>query len=189
MYKSFFKRLLDLFLSGISIIILSPVLLFCVLIIPLESKGPILFKQTRLGKNGMNFMLFKFRTMYDTERKSKGEVFLNNDEVTRIGYFLRRFKIDELPQLINIFIGDMSIVGPRPALPSQRSSLNEDGEFRLLVKPGPDGFGAGKWQYLSFMGKSLEIRSVLCAEFRLFLRCKDYCQDLVYCYYWRKQVY
>lgn len=175
MYKVFFKRFIDVLLSGMGMIILSPVYLLCLLLIPLESKGPIFFNQVRLGKNGKTFLLFKFRTMYDTERKTRGEVLLNNNEVTKIGYFLRRFKIDELPQLINIFIGDMSIVGPRPALPAQINEFNEDGKYRILVKPGLTGLAQingniyltweNRWKYDRYyvqnMGFILDIKIIL----------------------------
>ena len=99
----------------------------------------VFFLQKSAGKNGRAFYLYKFRTMTDRPRKVDEEIFKDNKEVTRVGHVLRRYKIDELPQILNIIKGDMSIVGPRPCMVDQIKDLNEDGKKRLLVKPGLTG--------------------------------------------------
>jgi len=106
--------------------------------IRLESKGPVFYVQKRLGYKGKVFNLLKFRSMTDKPRENK-QVFINSDEVTITGRFIRRLKIDELPQLINIFIGDMSFIGPRPCLPDLQSKFDENGKYRIFAKPGLSG--------------------------------------------------
>lgn len=139
MYRNFFKRVIDLISSFTVLIILFPVLALAALLIALGSEGPIFFFQDRLGYKGKTIRLYKFRTMTHKERKVAKEVFKGDAEVTWIGHYLRRFKIDELPQLINVLLGDMSVVGPRPGLPNMLNEFNEDGKARLLVKPGLTG--------------------------------------------------
>ena len=139
MYKNYFKRGLDLFIALIVLILLSPLFILCFILIPLTSKGPIFFKQERLGLNSKVFLLFKFRTMYNKKRAVDREILLGDSEVTFIGNYLRRFKIDELPQLLNVILGDMSLIGPRPSMPALKESFNEDGKFRVLVRPGLTG--------------------------------------------------
>jgi lipopolysaccharide/colanic/teichoic acid biosynthesis glycosyltransferase len=105
----------------------------------LTSSGPVFFTQNRLGKNAAIFKLYKFRTMTNKERKADHEIFADDPEVTTVGKFLRRFKIDELPQLINVLTGTMSLVGPRPGMPEQLKELDENGIKRLNVSPGLTG--------------------------------------------------
>ncbi|WP_142786046.1 sugar transferase [Changchengzhania lutea] len=111
------KRIFDIFFSFLFLIILAPLLIVIAIIIIIDSKESVLFIQNRVGKNNKDFKIFKFRTM---RAKSEAEGLLtigNSDSrITKVGYFLRRYKIDEFPQLINILIGDMSFVGPRPEL-------------------------------------------------------------------------
>lgn len=145
----FLKRLQDIFFSGLAVIVLLPVLLLVALIIVVDDpKGSPFFKQLRCGKNGKQFYMYKFRSMRvgaeaDLEALLKdnemdGPVFKIKDDprITRVGKFIRRTSIDELPQLINILKGDMSIVGPRPALPREVEIYNEYEAQRLLVTPG-----------------------------------------------------
>lgn len=115
------KRLGDIFVSFLGILVLSPFLLLIALLIKLDSKGPVLFKQKRIGKNKSTFMILKFRTMYVDTPKDTPTHMLSNPEkhITPIGKFLRKTSLDEAPQIINIFLGQMSIVGPRPALWNQ----------------------------------------------------------------------
>ncbi|MCX8130848.1 MAG: sugar transferase [Clostridia bacterium] len=115
------KRLIDLFMSIVSIIMLSPVLLILVGLIKVTSRGPVVFKQKRIGKGKHEFYIYKFRTMYTNTPKDVPTHMLENPDkyITPIGKFLRRTSLDELPQLINILKGDMSFVGPRPALYNQ----------------------------------------------------------------------
>jgi lipopolysaccharide/colanic/teichoic acid biosynthesis glycosyltransferase len=138
MYKLFFKRIIDLVLSFILILILLPVFLLFSLLIKITSKGPIFFVQKRIGKDAKLFSIIKFRSMTNKERKVNQT--LNSDpEVTVIGRFMRRYKIDELPQILNVLIGDMSIVGPRPAFSEQLKNYNDIAKCRLKVKPGLTG--------------------------------------------------
>ncbi len=115
--NKFFKRFFDILFSGIFLIILSPILLIFSIWIKVDSKGPIFFRQERLGYRGKTFRIFKFRTMVvNAEHIGDGLSIKTEGDprITRIGRFLRKYSIDELPQLINVFIGDMSLVGPRP---------------------------------------------------------------------------
>jgi lipopolysaccharide/colanic/teichoic acid biosynthesis glycosyltransferase len=118
---------------------LFPLFLIIAVLIKTTSKGPIFFFQERLGKNAKTFKVFKFRTMTHKKRAVNREILKGDPEVTRIGHYLRRFKIDELPQLLNVLTGDMSLVGPRPCMPIQLNDLNEDGKYRIRVKPGLTG--------------------------------------------------
>lgn len=139
MYKTVVKPLFDIVIASIATVLLFPFFVLTAILIKFSSPGPVFFIQKRVGKNGRKFNLFKFRTMYNRKRVAKEEVYKDNKEVTSIGYFLRRLKIDELPQILNILKGDMSLVGPRPFLPSQISHLDENGKIRLQVKPGLTG--------------------------------------------------
>ena len=139
MYSKYFKRILDLIVCLFAIIFLSPIFVIIALMIKIDSSGPIIFVQRRLGRNAKQFNLFKFRTMTDKKRSSNLEIFGRNAELTRLGYWLRRFKIDEFPQLINIILNDMSIVGPRPPLPEQLNKYTLKTMERLKVRPGLTG--------------------------------------------------
>ncbi len=138
-YRNLGKRLVDLAVSLPLLLIASPVLLLTALFIKLDSRGPVFFVQERLGRYGTTFPTFKFRTMTDRKRTSHSEVLPGHSEVTRVGNWLRRFKLDELPQLLNIVRGDMSLVGPRPALPEHIDEYNASGLQRLLERPGLTG--------------------------------------------------
>jgi undecaprenyl phosphate N,N'-diacetylbacillosamine 1-phosphate transferase len=139
MYKKKLKRLIDILISLIFILVFSPFFLICMILIKITSKGPVFFIQERIGVNRKLFNIYKFRTMINKKRDVNHEIYKCDSDVTNIGYYLRRLKIDELPQLINILKGDMSFVGPRPSMPSQIEEFNEDGEFRLKVLPGLTG--------------------------------------------------
>ena len=139
MYKDFIKRFLDFLISLLIILFLVPLFIILYILVKLDSKGDFFFFQERLGKNGQIFKVFKIRTMTDKVRVADREILKGDSEVTRMGNVLRRLKIDELPQIINIFKGDMSFVGPRPCLPNQITEFNEDGKTRILVTPGLTG--------------------------------------------------
>ena len=139
MYKNFIKRFFDFFISLLIILFLVPLFIILYILVKLDSKGDFFFFQERLGKNGQIFKVFKIRTMTDKVRVADREILKGDSEVTRMGNILRRLKIDELPQIINIFKGDMSFVGPRPCLPNQITEFNEDGKTRILVTPGLTG--------------------------------------------------
>lgn len=135
-----FKRLMDFFISLVAVVFILPVWIVVAILIKKDSPGPFLFIQERLGYEGRIFYLYKFRTMIVNQERSENQVFNNHPDITRLGYFLRRFKIDETPQLINVLLGDMSLIGPRPCLPNLRERFDSNGEKRLKVKPGLSGW-------------------------------------------------
>ena len=142
MYK-FFKRTLDIVLSFIGMIALSPFLLLLVLAIKLDSKGPVLFKQKRVGLHKKHFYILKFRTMrIDTPKDTPTHLLENPEQwITKVGKFLRKTSLDELPQIWNIFVGDMSIIGPRPALWNQYDLIEERDRYGANdVLPGLTGW-------------------------------------------------
>ncbi|EOU1487135.1 sugar transferase [Clostridium perfringens] len=132
------KRTFDLFFSLIGIIITIPILILVSIMIKLTSKGTIIFKQERVGKNKKIFYIYKFRTMTDCDdRASDRQVTVINDQrITRIGRILRKYKIDELPQLYNVLKGDMSFVGPRPEVKKYVKFYEEEYDEILKIKPG-----------------------------------------------------
>lgn len=136
----FIKRAIDLFLSLFGIIILLPVWLFILILIKLDSKGPVFYLHKRVGKEQKEFSCFKFRTMYENSDPNSLVSDPHDKRVTNVGYVLRKTSLDETPQLINVFLGHMSVVGPRPALPSQVKSFSKNDFDKLLVKPGLTGW-------------------------------------------------
>lgn len=143
------KRLFDIAFSTIGLLAILPMLLIVAVWIKLDSKGSIFFFQQRVGKNGKHFKMFKFRSMYIDAEARKAALLAQNEmqggvlfkmkhdpRVTRVGRFIRKFSIDELPQLWNVLIGDMSLVGPRPALPKEVAEYTIDQCQRLAVTPG-----------------------------------------------------
>lgn len=142
MYK-FFKRTLDIVLSFLGMIVLSPFFLLLVLAIKLDSKGPVLFKQKRVGLHKKLFYILKFRTMrMDTPKDTPTHLLENPEQwITKVGKFLRKTSLDELPQIWNIFVGDMSIIGPRPALWNQYDLIEERDRYGANdVLPGLTGW-------------------------------------------------
>lgn len=143
MYKSFIKRLLDLLLSAIGIVVLAIPMLLLVLAIKLDSPGPVLFKQKRVGIHKRHFNILKFRTMrIDTPRDMPTHLLENPEQwITRVGKFLRKTSLDELPQIFNIFVGQMSIIGPRPALWNQYDLIEERDQYGANdILPGLTGW-------------------------------------------------
>ncbi|MBE6063499.1 MAG: sugar transferase [Clostridium butyricum] len=131
------KRVFDILASGIGIIILSPILLIIALRIKTGSDGPVFFKQIRVGKDGKEFEILKFRTMVVNAEKLGRQITVGADNrITKVGGFLRKYKLDELPQLFNVFKGDMSLVGPRPEVPRYVKLYTEEQRKVLSVKPG-----------------------------------------------------
>ncbi len=139
MYKLFIKRILDILIAGIGIIITSPILIVTALLVRIKLGKPVLFKQARPGKNGKIFFMYKFRTMTDA-RDEKGELLPDEDRLTSFGKFLRASSLDELPELINILKGNMSLVGPRPLLVQYLPLYNEEQKRRHEVTPGITGY-------------------------------------------------
>ena len=185
MLYSFFKKTMDYFLSLIGIIILFPILLIIAIFIKLDSKGPIFFKQKRIGKDKKFFYIYKFRTMYiDTPKDMPTHMLQNPDNfITKIGVFLRKTSLDELPQIINILKGEMSIVGPRPALWNQDdliaerdkynannidvgltgwAQINGRDELPIQEKAKLDGF------YVKNKGLLLDIKCIFLTAFSVF---------------------
>ena len=138
--KEIYKRIFDLLISLPVIIILSPVFVVMAVAIKLSSRGPVIFAQERAGKNGKLFTFYKFRTMKpDVEPFGPSPKSSNDNRLTKVGVLLREYSLDELPQLLNILKGDMSIVGPRPLYISQIAEWDQRQKKRLLVKPGLTG--------------------------------------------------
>ncbi|HBY56699.1 MAG TPA: sugar transferase [Candidatus Atribacteria bacterium] len=135
------KRIIDVVISGIGLIILFPIFVIIGILIKLDSKGPVFFIQERVGEGGKIFRAYKLRTMVDNaEKLGLGyEIAKDDDRITRVGKHLR-WGIDELPQLINVFKGEMSLVGPRPALPHQVKKYSERERRRFEVRPGITGW-------------------------------------------------
>lgn len=143
MYIKFVKRIIDLFMSFLGLIVLSPLFLVLVIAIKCDSKGPVLFKQKRIGKNKSFFYIMKFRTMrIDTPKDCPTHLLENPDMyITRVGKFLRKTSLDELPQIINILFGQMSIIGPRPALWNQYDLIELRDKYGANdIKPGLTGW-------------------------------------------------
>lgn len=153
----FLKRLFDIILTSIALIVLSPAFIIIAILIKIDSKGSILYRHKRIGKNGKYIYLYKFRSMYSDSkerlekllenpkiRKEWEENFkLDNDpRITKIGKFLRKTSLDELPQLLNILMGDMSLVGPRPIIDGEIEKYGKDTSKFLSVTPGLTGWWA-----------------------------------------------
>jgi lipopolysaccharide/colanic/teichoic acid biosynthesis glycosyltransferase len=136
------KRIFDIVSSIIALVIFSPVLIIISVWIVLDSRGGIFYRQIRVGKNRKEFGLYKFRSMRPDSDKA-GQITIGNDaRVTKVGRFIRRFKIDEIPQLINILKGDMSVVGPRPEVPKYVNMYSEEQLKVLTVLPGLTDFAS-----------------------------------------------
>lgn len=143
MYQKLFKRIIDFCLALIGLIVLSPVFLCIIVAIKLDSKGPVLFKQKRIGKDKKIFFIYKFRTMFvDTPNDAPTHLLKNPDTfITKSGRFLRKTSLDELPQIINIIKGEMSIIGPRPALWNQYDLIDERDNYLVNeLVPGLTGW-------------------------------------------------
>lgn len=145
MYKRFIKRAIDVLFSFLGTVILLPVMILTAIIVKIDSKGPAIFKQERIGKNGRVFKIYKFRSMAENSEHTGSGVYSGADDmrVTRVGRILRATSIDELPQLVNILKGDMSFIGPRPPLtyhPWPLENYTEE-QFRMFeVRPGITGW-------------------------------------------------
>ena len=137
-YRKLIKRPLDIFVSGIAIVILSPIMLVTAILVRVKLGSPVIFRQERPGKDETRFKLFKYRTMTD-ERDEKGELLPDEVRLTRFGRALRATSLDELPELLNIFMGDMSIVGPRPLLVRYLPFYKDEERLRHSVRPGLTG--------------------------------------------------
>lgn len=132
------KRIFDIVLSLFGLIILAPFFILVALLIVMDSRGGVFYRQVRVGKDGKDFYLFKFRSMR-TDADKKGLLITvggRDSRITRMGYYIRKYKVDELPQLLNVFFGDMSLVGPRPEVRRYVDMYNAEQKMVLTVKPG-----------------------------------------------------
>lgn len=142
------KRIFDVLFSFLGLIVLSPFLLVAALLIKLESRGPVFFRQIRIGKNFTPFTIYKLRTMVTNPRQENARLsYTQKDKITRVGRILRRTKIDELPQLINVLKGEMSFVGPRPELPEYVASYTPEQRQVLTVRPGITDIASVSYRY------------------------------------------
>jgi sugar transferase (PEP-CTERM system associated) len=156
-----FKRIYDILLSFIGLIIASPLFLITALLIKLESKGPILFKQERVGRNGQHFHIYKFRSMFNNAEINTGPImsFKGDSRVTRLGKIIRKTRLDELPQLWNVLKGEMSFVGPRPERPMFVEKFKNTIPFytqRFSLRPGLTGWAQIRCPYASNPEQSLD---------------------------------
>lgn len=178
------KRLMDIILSMFGIIILLPIYLIIIIAIKLDSKGPTVFKQVRVGKDGTNFTIFKFRTMI-VQAESKRELNIDpndlenfvfqsksDDRITLLGSFLRRSSLDEIPQLFNVLFGQMSLVGPRPEIPEVVNYYPEDYHQRFLVLPGITGLAQISGRGEIELGKTISYDLKYIMDFSIFLDIK-----------------
>jgi putative undecaprenyl-phosphate galactose phosphotransferase len=130
-------RFFDFILSLVGLVVLAPIFIVLAIWIKIDSKGPVFYKQVRVGRNGIDFGLFKFRSMVvDADKKGLITVGGRDPRITRSGYFIRKYKLDELPQLINVLVGDMSLVGPRPEVRKYVELYTDEQQKVLSVKPG-----------------------------------------------------
>ncbi|MDM1500011.1 sugar transferase [Myroides odoratimimus] len=139
MYKHFFKRILDFIAALVGLILLSPIFLFVMIGLFFANQGKPFFFQVRPGKGGHIFKIVKFKTMND-KKDSKGNLLSDAERLTPIGAFVRKTSLDEIPQLINVLKGDMSLIGPRPLLPQYLALYNDEQKRRHEVKPGITGW-------------------------------------------------
>ena len=131
------KRLFDIVASGVGLVVLSPLFAVLAVWIKADSKGPVFYRQTRVGRNNKDFRLYKFRSMRpDSDKLGLITVGGRDPRVTRSGYYIRKYKLDELPQLINVFVGDMSLVGPRPEVRKYVDMYTAEQLHVLDVRPG-----------------------------------------------------
>lgn len=141
------KRIFDIAVSSIGLIVLLPILIVIAILIKLDSKGPVFFKQKRVGKNKKIFEIYKFRTMVtDAEKLGKQITIGSDNRITKVGRFIRKYKLDEFPQLINVLKGEMSLVGPRPEVPKYVELYDIYQEQILLVQPGITDYASIKFK-------------------------------------------
>lgn len=177
MYRKYFKNVIDWSVAFIGLVIISPLLVISAILIKTTSQGPVFFRQERLGKDKKVFKIYKFRTMTNKKRVVE-QTFKDDAEITKVGYYLRRFKIDEMPQILNILTGDMSLIGPRPCLPDVTEKYGLD-EYRFQVKPGLSSIAGvsgsiyltweEKWWYDKYYVENLSFLLDLKVFFKTFL--------------------
>lgn len=152
LWEKFAKRLIDIIIAILVLVVSLPFLLFIALLIKIDSKGSVIYKQKRVGRNGRQFTIYKFRTMKVDAENESGPTWAVKDDprITRVGFWLRKLRFDEIPQLFNVLKGDMSIVGPRPERPHFVDQFSKQIPLytrRLRVRPGITGWAQVKWKY------------------------------------------
>lgn len=176
------KRIFDVVLSIMSLVVLFPLFLLIGILIKIDSKGEIFFRQKRLGKNGNPFIIFKFRTMVkNASKKGTGYKVVKNDpRITRVGKVLRKFSLDELPQLINVLRGEMSLIGPRPALVRDLARYDERQKRRLTMKPGITGLAQINGRATIRWPERIEYDLEYIDNFSIWLDIKIFFKTLIY---------
>src|SRR5690554_4856627 len=178
-FSLFIKRCLDVLLSLFGLVLVSPLMLIIAILIIIDSKGPVFFKQERLGKNGRVFKIIKFRTMItDAEKKGDGLTVKEENDVriTKIGKLLRKLSLDELPQLLNVFIGNMSLVGPRPPVTyypyNGYAKYPEWMKLRFQVRPGITGLAQVTYRNSAIWNQRIFLDVKYVKKFSILLDCK-----------------
>lgn len=182
-YQKYIKRLLDITISSVSIIVTSPFLGVIALIIKATSKGPVLFKQHRYGRHQRPFVCYKFRSMYITAPKDMPTWKLENpeDHITAVGKFLRKTSMDELPQLFNIFKGEMSLVGPRPVVLKQIELIEAREEVGANdVRPGLTGWAQINGRDLVGTKEKADLDGRYVKRMSFFVDCKAFIKTIAY---------
>lgn len=183
MYKSVFKRFVDIFAALLGLLILSPVLMFVVVFLSVANQGKPFFFQLRPGKSGKLFKIVKFKTMTD-ERNEQGELLPDAERLTAIGSFVRKTSLDEIPQLLNVLKGEMSLIGPRPLLQQYLPLYNQEQARRHEVRPGITGWAqvngrnAISWQqkfeydvwYVDHLSFRLDVKILFMTVKKVFVR-------------------
>ncbi len=183
-FSYFLKRLLDILVSGTALLVALPFFIMLGIAIRIESRGPVIFTQKRVGKDGRHFKFYKFRSMVSDAEKLKDKLVQENESkdgvifkmkkdprITKIGAFIRKFSIDELPQLLNVLIGDMSLVGPRPPVPREVAEYTLEDRKRLHAKPGI----TCTWQISGRSDIPFKIQAELDKE---YIRSKSFWKDI-----------
>ena len=161
------KRTFDLFFAALGLLLLAPFLLLIAICIKLDSRGPVFYRGVRIGRHGRPFRIFKFRTMGpDAEREGSTSTGQNDPRITHIGRWLRPWKLDELPQLLNVLTGEMSIVGPRPEVEEHTAAYTEEEKIILSVLPGITDYASIHFFNLNELVGSEDPRSVFIEKYR-----------------------
>lgn len=175
MYRHFFKRFFDILLSGLALLLLWPLMLIISILVRIKLGGPAIFAQYRPGKNNKIFKFYKFRSMTN-ERDENGELLPDEKRMTKFGRALRKTSLDELPQLWNIFKGDMSIIGPRPKLVSDMVFYNDEQNARSKVRPGLTGLAQvngrnnATWEEVFAYDKEYAEKCSFAMDFKIFFK-------------------
>ena len=165
-FKESVKRSVDLLFSAIGLVLISPLLLLIALAVKLDSHGPVLYRGVRTGRYGKPFQMWKFRTMLVGSESLGGTTGKDDPRVTQIGKFLRRYKFDELPQLVNVLTGEMSLVGPRPELGEHTAAYQGEEKLILSVRPGITDYASVEFRNLTELVGSEEPHRVFIEKFR-----------------------